>query len=59
MNDEWEEVPQEDLWQDGELKYPEIMHHIYHQVVKQGVWKVVRRREWKPINRHKQTPTVL
>jgi hypothetical protein len=39
----WEEVPDEDLWQDGELKYPEIMHLIYHQVVKQGNWKLIRR----------------
>ena len=44
-SDKWEEVPDEDLWQDGELKYPEIMHHIYHQVVKQGVWKLIRRKE--------------
>tara|TARA_R100000808_G_C2083975_1_gene106813 strand:+ start:628 stop:777 length:150 start_codon:yes stop_codon:yes gene_type:complete len=34
--DNWEEVPDEDLWQDGELHYPEIMHYIYHQVIKQG-----------------------
>ena len=45
--DKWEEVPDEDLWQDGELKYPEIMHHIYHQVVKQGVWKLIRRKNDK------------
>jgi len=42
-SDKWEEVPDEDLWQDGELKYPEIMHLIYHQVVKQGNWKLIRR----------------
>jgi len=47
LNDKWEEVPDEDLWQDGELKYPEIMHHIYHQVVKQGVWKLIRRKDDK------------
>ena len=47
LNDKWEEVPDEDLWQDGELKYPEIMHHIYHQVVKQGVWKLIRRKNDK------------
>ena len=38
----WEEVPDEDLWQDGEIKYPEIKDVIYHQVVKQGVWKLIR-----------------
>ena len=46
-SDKWEEIPDEDLWQDGELKYPEIMHHIYHQVVKQGVWKLIRRKDDK------------
>ena len=59
MNDEWEEVPQEDLWQDGELDSEELKNFLYLQVVQQGEWKVVRRREWKPINRHKETPTVL
>jgi len=59
MNDEWEEVPQEDLWQDGELDSDELKNFIYLQVVQQGVWKLVRRREWKPVNKHKQTPTVL
>ena len=42
---EWEEVPDEDLWMDGELRYPEIKDHIYHQVVQQGVWKVIRRKD--------------
>lgn len=40
--DNWEEVPDEDLWQDGEIHYPEIKDIIYHQVVKQGVWKLIR-----------------
>ena len=44
MNEaDWEEVPQEDLWQDGEIKYPEIKDIIYHQVIKQGEWKLIRR----------------
>ena len=47
MLKDWEEIPDEDLWKDGELKYPEIMHHIYHQVVKQGVWKLIRRKNDK------------
>ena len=42
--DNWEEVPDEDLWQDGELHYPEIMHYIYHQVIKQGTWKLIRKK---------------
>ena len=46
-SDKWEEVPDEDLWQDGEITYPEIMTIIYHQVVKQGVWKLIRRKDDK------------
>ena len=42
---EFEEVPDEDLWQDGEVTYPEIMTIIYHQVIKQGVWKLIRRKD--------------
>ena len=38
----WEIVPDEDLWQDGEINYPAIKDHIYHQVVQQGIWKIVR-----------------
>ena len=41
--DNWEEVPDEDLWEDGEIRYPEIKDHIYHQAIKQGVWKLIRR----------------
>ena len=43
----WEQVQDEDLWQDGEITYPEIMTIIYHQVVKQGVWKLIRRKDDK------------
>ena len=39
---DWEEVPDEDLWQDGEMHYLEIKDIIYHKVVKQGVWKLIR-----------------
>tara|TARA_R100000008_G_scaffold65053_1_gene42060 strand:- start:107 stop:289 length:183 start_codon:yes stop_codon:yes gene_type:complete len=43
--DNWEEIPDEDLWQDGEIKYPEIKDIIYHQVIKQGEWKLIRRKK--------------
>ena len=43
--DNWEEIPDEDLWQDGEIKYPEIKDIIYHQVIKQGEWKLIRRKD--------------
>tara|TARA_R100000458_G_C8146775_1_gene155926 strand:+ start:359 stop:559 length:201 start_codon:yes stop_codon:yes gene_type:complete len=44
-SDKWEEIPDEDLWQDGEIKYPEIKDIIYHQVIKQGEWKLIRRKD--------------
>ena len=59
MNDEWEEVPQEDLWEDGELKWDEVMDKINYHVLKEGDWKLIKRREFKPVNKYKQTPTVL
>jgi len=59
MNDEWEEVPTEDLWEDGEKSFREIAIKLYDKVCCEGEWKVVRRREWKPLNKYKQTPTVL
>ena len=59
MNDEWEEVPAEYLCQDGEKDSDVLRHYIYYRVIQQGDWKIVRRREWKPINKYKQTPTVL
>ena len=39
----WEEVPDEDLWQDGELNSEHVMYIIYHRVVKLGTWKLIRR----------------
>jgi hypothetical protein len=39
----YEEIPDEDLWQDGELNPQNVMHIIYHRVVKLGTWKLVRR----------------
>ena len=45
MNDKWEEVPDEDLWQDGELNIENVMYIMYHRVVKLGTWKLIRRKE--------------
>jgi hypothetical protein len=62
MNDEWEEVPQEDLWMDGELNSNQVKDVIYLKVIKEGDWKLVRRRKWDPDHikkKYKQTPTVL
>jgi hypothetical protein len=62
MNDNWEEVPQEDLWMDGELNSNQVKDVIYLKVIKEGDWKLVRRRKWDPDHikkKYKQTPTVL
>ena len=39
MNDEWEEVPQEDLWQDGEINSNQLMDLLYIKVVQSGEWR--------------------
>tara|TARA_S200000501_G_C20761398_1_gene716301 strand:+ start:177 stop:371 length:195 start_codon:yes stop_codon:yes gene_type:complete len=42
----WEEVPGEDLWEDGELRLDseEIKNKIYTHVVATGEWKLIRRK---------------
>ena len=42
---EWEDVPDEDLWEDGELSSEDVKTFIYTQVVQQGVWRLIRRIE--------------
>jgi len=41
----WEEVPTEDLWEDGEISRFRCMIKIFKNVVEQGNWKVVRKRK--------------
>ena len=43
--DKWEEVPAEDLWQDGELTYKSVMLKIYGKVCVNGHWKIIRRKD--------------
>lgn len=38
----WEDVPDEDLWQDGELDAEQVMNHIYEHVIVKGDWKLMR-----------------
>tara|TARA_R100000008_G_scaffold8309_1_gene4361 strand:- start:722 stop:886 length:165 start_codon:yes stop_codon:yes gene_type:complete len=40
---EWEEIPDEDLWEDGELNQHQVETKILHHVMKQGNWKLIRR----------------
>jgi len=40
----WEEVPSEDLWEDGELSVLDLMHKIERKVLVEGSWILIRRR---------------
>ena len=40
---DWEEVPQEDLWEDGELSSTQVQHKILHHTMQQGDWVLVRK----------------
>ena len=40
---DWEEVPQEDLWEDGELSVVEVHHKIINRTVQTGDWLLIRR----------------
>ena len=42
--DKWEEVPAEDLWQDGMLTYKSVMLNLYGHVCVNGDWKILRRK---------------
>ena len=37
-----EEVPEEDLWEDGELNAAQVQHKILHHTFQQGDWILVR-----------------
>ena len=43
--DKWEEVPDEDLWQDGEIGAKEVGEIIFQRVINTGDWKLMRRKD--------------
>ena len=44
-SDKWEEIPDEDLWRDGEItSVLDLMHEIEHRVLVKGDWKLIRRK---------------
>ena len=43
--EEWEEVPDEDLWEDGELDSAQVQHKIIKHVLQVGDWRLIRRIE--------------
>ena len=40
---DYEEVPQEELWEDGELSGTEVQQKIIHHTFQLGDWILVRR----------------
>ena len=40
---EFEEIPDEDLWEDGELSPGEVHYKIIKHVIQLGDWKLIRR----------------
>ena len=40
-----EEIPQEELWEDGELSHTEVQHKILNHTMQKGDWILVRKVE--------------
>ena len=40
---DWEEIPEEELYEDGELSTSEVQDKVLHHVLDEGDWIVVRR----------------
>ena len=40
---DWEEIPQEDLWEDGELSESEVVEKIREHVIYYENWTLIRR----------------
>ena len=40
---DYEEIPQEELWEDGEISNVEVQHKILHRVMQTGDWILIRR----------------
>ena len=43
-DDNWERVPDEDLWQDGELKRADMPMELFEKVIITGKSKLIRRK---------------
>ena len=39
----WEEIEDEELWEDGELESAQVQHKIIKHVMQVGDWKLIRR----------------
>ena len=40
----WEEVPDEDLWEDGELGAIDVSQKLFQRIVNSGEWKIIRKK---------------
>ena len=40
---QFEEIPDEELWQDGEIKEEEVAWELFRRVIEVGDWKLIRR----------------
>ena len=40
---DWEEVPQVELWEDGELNTVQVQHKILNHTIQQGDWILIRK----------------
>jgi len=38
-------VPDEDLWEDGELSLLDVFHKIEHKLLVEGDWKLIKRKD--------------
>ena len=41
---DWEEIPDVDLWQDGEIGARKLSEIIFQRVINIGDWKLIRRK---------------
>ena len=46
---DYEEIPPEELWEDGELSATEVQHKILHHTMQQGDWYLIRKVDDKKI----------
>ena len=45
--DYWEEVPKEELWEDGEIDENGLTLKLFQQIITEGDWIVIRRIDGK------------
>jgi len=42
---QYETIPDEDLWEDGELDSEQVKEKLYQEIIRQGEWKIIREKE--------------